>query len=120
MNGYESSDTDEFEESIETWDYLSDVEWVPESHLRPIIWYNPLQPQRSWFDDEEDQKSAMDPAPTIAQGESNHDVPQGADEKEDLAPMPVPIENARILQHLAIEQEQDRINELHHNQNPES
>ena len=34
--------------------------------------------------------------------------------------MPDPEENARILQCLAIEQEQDRINELRRNQNPES
>ena len=51
MNGYESSDTasdtDEWEESLEIGEYLSDEEWIPESHLMPVIWYNPLQPQGS-------------------------------------------------------------------------
>ncbi|XXG47305.1 hypothetical protein AAC387_Pa02g1971 [Persea americana] len=41
MNGYESndtaSDTDEWEESLETGEYLSDEEWIPESHLMPVI-----------------------------------------------------------------------------------
>ena len=37
MNGYESSDTDECEESLETGEYLSDEEWIPESHLMPVI-----------------------------------------------------------------------------------
>ncbi|XXG72999.1 hypothetical protein AAC387_Pa07g1983 [Persea americana] len=58
MNGYESSDTakdtDEWEESLETGEYLSDKEWVPESHLMPVFWYNPFQPQGSWSDDDED------------------------------------------------------------------
>ncbi|XXG68186.1 hypothetical protein AAC387_Pa06g1332 [Persea americana] len=39
MNGYESSDTssdiDEWEESLETGEYLSNEEWIPESHLMP-------------------------------------------------------------------------------------
>ncbi|XXG82541.1 hypothetical protein AAC387_Pa10g0463 [Persea americana] len=46
MNGYESSDTasdtDEWEESLETEEYLSDEEWILESHLMPVIWYNPF------------------------------------------------------------------------------
>ena len=46
MDGYESSDiasdTDEWEESLETREYLSDEEWIPESHLMPVIWYNPF------------------------------------------------------------------------------
>ena len=61
MDGYESSDTasdtDEWEESLETGEYLSDEEWIPESRLMPVIWYNPLQPQGFWFDDEEDQEA---------------------------------------------------------------
>ena len=36
--------------------------------------------------------------------------PQGADQEGDLAPMPDLEEYTRILQRLAIEQEQDRIN----------
>ena len=51
--------------------------------------------------------------------EPNHVEPQGADKEEGLAPMPNLEEYARILQHLAIEQEQDLINELRRNQNPE-
>ncbi|KAJ8624407.1 hypothetical protein MRB53_032937 [Persea americana] len=86
MNGYESSDTasdtDEWEESLETGEYLSDEEWIPESHLMLV-------------------------------------EPQGADEEEDLAPMPDLEEYARILQRLAIEQEQDRINQLYQNPKPE-
>ena len=61
MNGYESSDTasdtDEWEESLETGEYLSDEEWILESHLMPEIWYNPFQPQGSWSDDDEDQEA---------------------------------------------------------------
>ena len=61
MNGYESSDTasdtDEWEESLETEEYLSDEEWIPESHLLPVIWYNPFQPQGSWSNDDEDQEA---------------------------------------------------------------
>ncbi|KAJ8633017.1 hypothetical protein MRB53_026353 [Persea americana] len=61
MNGYESSDTasdtDEWEESFETGEYLSDEEWILESHLIPVIWYNPLQPQGSWSDNEENQET---------------------------------------------------------------
>ncbi|MBY3556054.1 hypothetical protein HGI15_22220, partial [Modestobacter lapidis] len=114
MDGYESSDTasdiDEWEESLETGEYLSDEEWVPESHLMPVIWYNPLQPQGSWSDDDEDQEAvqgnAVDPAPANALVEPNIDEPQGADdEQEDLAPMPDLEEYAMILQRLAIEQE---------------
>ena len=99
MNGYESSDTDEWEESLETWEYLFNEEWVHEPHLIPVIWYNPLQPQGSRSGDEEDQEAAIDPGPTIAQGESNHDEPQGTDEEEDLAPMLDSEENTGILQH---------------------
>ena len=84
MDGYESSDTasdiDEWEESLETGEYLSDEEWVPESHLMPVIWYNPLQPQGSWSDDEEDQEAvqgnAVDPAPANAPVEPNIDERQ--------------------------------------------
>ncbi|XXG73178.1 hypothetical protein AAC387_Pa07g2139 [Persea americana] len=51
MNGYESSDTasdtDEWEESLETGEYLFDEEWIPESRLMPGIWYNPFEPQGS-------------------------------------------------------------------------
>ena len=49
----------------------------------------------------------------------NQVEPQGADEEEDLTPMPNLEEYARILQRLAIEQEQDRINQLHQNPEPE-
>ncbi|XXG46935.1 hypothetical protein AAC387_Pa02g1663 [Persea americana] len=86
MNGYESSDTasdtDEWEESLEAGEYLSDEEWIPESQLMPV-------------------------------------EPQRADEEEDLAPMPDLEEYARILQRLAIKQEQDHINQLHQNPEPE-
>ena len=51
--------------------------------------------------------------------EPNNVEPQGADEKEDLAHIPDLEEYAMILQCLAIEQEQDRLNEPRHNQNPE-
>ncbi|XXG53412.1 hypothetical protein AAC387_Pa03g1503 [Persea americana] len=126
MNGYESSDiasdTDEWEESLETGEYLSDEEWIPESHLMPVIWYNPFQPQGSWSDDDEDQEAAqiaVNTAQTNALVDPNQVEPQGADEEKDLAPMPDLEEYARILQHLAIEQEQDRINQLHQNPEPE-
>ena len=119
MDGYESSDTasdiDEWEESLKTGDYLSDEEWIPESHLMPVIWYNPLQPQGSWSNDEEDQEAIQENTPV----EPSHVEPQGADEEEDLAPVPDLDEYARILQHLAIEQEQGRINQLRHNPAPE-
>ena len=96
MDGYESSDTasdvDEWEESLETGEYLSDEEWIPESHLMPVILYNPLQSQGSWSDDEEhqeaDQGNVVDLAPANAPVEPNNVEPQGADEEEDLAPMP--------------------------------
>ncbi|KAJ8620217.1 hypothetical protein MRB53_028746 [Persea americana] len=75
----------------------------------------------SLFDDDEDQeivqKNAVNPALANALVDPNEVEPQGADEEEDLAPMPDLEEYARILQRLAIEQEQDRINQLH--QNPE-
>ncbi|XXG88406.1 hypothetical protein AAC387_Pa12g0617 [Persea americana] len=97
MNGYEYSDTandtDEWEESLEIGEYLSDEEWIPESHLIPVIWYNPFQPQGSWSDDDEDQEAvqnAVDPAQTNAPNEC-----------------------------LAIEQEQDHINQLRQNLEPE-
>ena len=65
---------------------------------------------------EEDQvaapENADNPAPVIAPVEINHVEPQRADKEEDLAPMPDLEENARILQRLALEQEQDRVNEL--------
>lgn len=51
--------------------------------------------------------------------EPNGVEPQGADGEEDLAPMPDLEEYARILQRLAIEQEQDRINQLQQNLEPE-
>ena len=64
MNGYESSDTasdtDEWEESLETGEYLSDEEWIPESHLMLVIWYNPFQPQGSWSDDDENQEAVQE------------------------------------------------------------
>ena len=64
MDGYESndiaSDIDEWEESLETREYLSDEEWIPESHLMPVIQYNPFQPQGSWSDDEEDQEAVQE------------------------------------------------------------
>ncbi|KAJ8644136.1 hypothetical protein MRB53_005884 [Persea americana] len=126
MNGYESSDTasdtDEWEESLETGEYLSDEEWISESHLMTVIWYNPFQPQGSWSDDDEDQEAAqiaINTAQTNALVDPNQVEPQGADEEKDLAPMPDLEEYARILQHLAIEQEQDRINQLHQNLEPE-
>ncbi|XXG59260.1 hypothetical protein AAC387_Pa04g1371 [Persea americana] len=87
-----------------------------------VIWYNPFQPQGSWSDDNGDQEavqeSAVNPAQTNALVDPNQVEPQGADEEEDLAPMPDLEEYARILQRLAIEQEHDRINQLH--RNPES
>ncbi|XXG88145.1 hypothetical protein AAC387_Pa12g0394 [Persea americana] len=126
MNGYESSDTasdtDEWEESLETGEYLSDEEWIPESHLMPVIWYNPFQQQGSWSDDDEAQEATQNPvktAQTNAVVDPNQVEPQGADEEKDLAPMPDLEEYARILQRLAIEQEQDRINQLHQNPEPE-
>ncbi|XXG82266.1 hypothetical protein AAC387_Pa10g0251 [Persea americana] len=67
----------------------------------------------SWFDDEEDQEAVQENvvhlAPANAPLEPNHVEPQGVDGEEDLAPMQPP----------AIEQDQDRINPLCHNQNPE-
>ncbi|XXG73202.1 hypothetical protein AAC387_Pa07g2161 [Persea americana] len=126
MNGYESSDTasdtDEWEESLETGEYLSYEEWIPESHLMPVILYNPFQPQGSLSDDDKDQEVAqnvVDTAQTNALVDPNQVEPQGVDEEEDLAPMPNLEEYARILQRLAIEQEQDRINQLHQNPEPE-
>ena len=80
-----SSDTDEWEESLKTGEYLSNEEWVPESHPIPVIWYNPLQPQGSQFDNEEVQQAAIDTTLVIAQWESNQDEPQGEDEEKDLA-----------------------------------
>ncbi|XXG47645.1 hypothetical protein AAC387_Pa02g2258 [Persea americana] len=75
----------------------------------PIIWYSPLQPQGSWSDDEEDQEAvqenAVNPALANALVDPNEVEPQGADEEEDLAPMPDLEEYARILQRLTIEQE---------------
>ena len=110
MDGYESSDTasdiDEWEESLETGEYLSDEEWIPESQLMLVIWYNSFQPQGSWSDDDEDQEAAqitVNTAPTNALVDPNQVEPQGADEEKDLAPMPNLEEYARILQHLAIE-----------------
>ena len=88
----------------------------------PVIWYNPFQPQGSWSDDDEDQEAAqnaVNTAQTNALVDPNQVEPQGADEEKDLAPMPDLEEYARILQHLAIEQEQDRINQLHQNPEPE-
>ena len=73
-----------------------------------VIWYNPLLPQVSKSDEEEDQETvqedAVDLAPTDALVDPNHVEPQGANEEEDLAPMPDLEEYARILQRLAIEQ----------------
>ncbi|KAJ8622008.1 hypothetical protein MRB53_030537 [Persea americana] len=80
-------------------------------------------PQGSWSDDDEDQKvvqeNVVNPALANALVDPNEVEPQGADEEEDLAPMPDLEEYARILQRLAIEQEQDRINQLHQNPEPE-
>ena len=85
----------------------------------PVIWYNPLRPQGSWFDDEEVQEvvqeNAVNPAPANAPAELNNVEPQRADDGEDLCPMPDLEVYTRILQHLAIEQEQDRINQLRRN-----
>ena len=96
---------------------------VPEPHFIPMIWYDPLHPQGSWSDDEEDegvvQDNAIDPAPANAPVEPYHVEPQGADEEDDLPPMLDLEEHARILQRLAIEQEQDCIKELCRNQNSE-
>ncbi|XXG73131.1 hypothetical protein AAC387_Pa07g2099 [Persea americana] len=101
---------------------ISDEEWIPESHLMPVIWYNPFRPKGSWSDDDEDQEAAqiaVNTAQTNALVDPNQVEPQGADEEKDLAPMPDLEEYARILQRLAIEQEQDRINQLHQNPEPE-
>ncbi|KAJ8633185.1 hypothetical protein MRB53_026521 [Persea americana] len=127
MNGYKSSDaasdTDEWEGSLETGEYLSDEEWIPKSHLMPVIWYNPFQPQGSWFDDDEDQEAvqenAVNPALANALVDPDKVEPQGVDEEEDLAIMPDLEEYARILQRLTIEQQQDRINRFHQNPEPE-
>ncbi|XXG72495.1 hypothetical protein AAC387_Pa07g1575 [Persea americana] len=77
----------------------------------------------SWSDDDEDQEAvqenAVDTAQTNALVDPNQVEPQRADEEEDLAPMPDLEEYARILQRLAREQEQDRINQLHQNLEPE-
>ena len=84
--------------------------------------YNPFQPQGSWSDDDEDQEAAqnvVDTAQTNALVDPNQVEPQRADEEEDLASMPDLEEYARVLQRLAIEQEQDRINQLHQNLEPE-
>ena len=84
-----------------------------QNHIMPVIWYNPFQPQGSWSDDDEDQEAAqnaVNTAQTNALVDPNQVEPQGADEEEDLAPMPDLEEYARILQLLAIEQEQDCIN----------
>ncbi|KAJ8649193.1 hypothetical protein MRB53_002216 [Persea americana] len=71
MSGYESSDTasdtDEWEESLEIREYLADKEWNLESHLMPVIWYNPFQPQGSWSDDDEDQEVVQQSAVDLAQ-----------------------------------------------------
>ena len=90
----------------------------------PVVWYNPLQPQGSWSDDDEDQEAvhenAVDPAPANAPLGPNNVEPQGAYEEEDLAPVRDLKEYVRrTLQHLAIEQEQDHINQLRHNREPE-
>ena len=90
----------EWEKSLETGEYLSDEEWIPESHVMPVIWYNPLQPQGSWSNDDEDQEAAQNAvytAQTNALVDPNQVEPQGADEEEDLAPMPDLKEYARIL-----------------------
>ena len=67
----------------------------------PVIWYNPLQLQGSWSDDEEDQKDVQEdvvnPAPTNAPVEPNDVEPRGADDEEDLTLMPDPAEYAIIL-----------------------
>ena len=49
----------------------------------------------------------------------NEVEPQGADEEKDLAPIQDFEEYARILLRLAVEQEQDCINQLHQNPEPE-
>ena len=51
--------------------------------------------------------------------EPNNVEPRGADDEEDLSLMPNLAEYAMILQHLAIEQEQDRLNQLRRNPEPE-
>ncbi|XXG59171.1 hypothetical protein AAC387_Pa04g1297 [Persea americana] len=108
---------------MQTGEYLSDEEWISKSHLMPVIWYNPFQPQGSWSDDDEDQEvvqeSAVNSVQTNALMDPNQVEPQGPDEEEDLAPIPDLEEYVRILQRLAIEQEQDRINQLHQNPEPE-
>ena len=80
----------------------------------PVIWYNPFQPQGSWSDDDEDQEvdqvNVVNPALADALVDPNEVEQQGADEEEDLAPMPDLKEYARILQCLPVEQEQDHIN----------
>ena len=96
MGGYESSETasdiDEWQESLETGEYLSDEEWVPETQRMPVIWYNPLWAEGSWSGDDEDQgtvqQSADYPAQINSPAEPNMDEPQGANDEEDLALMP--------------------------------
>ena len=63
----------------------------------PVLWYNPLRPQGSWFDDEEDQgvvqEDAVDRAPIVVDPVE----PQAADKENDLAPVPNHEEYATIL-----------------------
>ncbi|XXG82672.1 hypothetical protein AAC387_Pa10g0572 [Persea americana] len=97
MNGYKSSDTtsdtDEWDESFETGEYISDQEAVQENVVNPAL-----------------ANALVDP---------DEVEPQRADQEEDLAPMLDLKEHVRILQRLAIEQEQDRIKQFHQNPEPE-
>ena len=66
----------------------------------PVIWYNPFQPQGSWSDDDEDQEAAqnaINTTQTNALVDPNQVEPQGADEEDDLAPMPDLEEYVRTL-----------------------
>ena len=108
MNGYESSDTDEWEEYPLKPENISPMKNGSRNPtLCRVIWYNPFLPQGSWSGDDEDQEavqeSAVDPAQTNALVDPNQVEPQWVDEEEDLAPMPDLEEYARILQRLAIE-----------------
>ena len=70
-------------------------------------------------DQEAIQETAVIPAPANPPVEPNNVKPQGADEEDDLAPMPNHEEYVGILHYLAIEHKQDHISRLCYNQNPE-
>lgn len=117
MNGYESSNIDEWKESLAIREYLHNEECVLEPHLILVFWHNPSQPQGSWSDfeeNQEDQGAAQEDVLTPINALANPDLvePLGAGKNDDLAPMPDLKEYAKISQRLSIEQEQDRLNKF--------